>query len=102
LNINLNIKNERQDCKICTVCGRGITGRGKGEWRRLRWGYMVDGLHIPIQNRIIKPLAIALSGARECWLGRYDRHNVTNVQHKSNQNCHYEFPLYNEYILIIF
>jgi hypothetical protein len=26
--------------------------------------------------------------------------NGNNVPYKSNQNCHYEFPLYNEYILI--
>jgi hypothetical protein len=26
--------------------------------------------------------------------------DVTKVQYKSNQNCHYEFPLYNEYILV--
>jgi hypothetical protein len=26
--------------------------------------------------------------------------NVTNVQYKSNQNCHYESSPYNEYILI--
>jgi hypothetical protein len=25
--------------------------------------------------------------------------NVANVLHKSNQNCYYESPLYNEYIL---
>jgi hypothetical protein len=32
--------------------------------------------------------------------GRDDEGNVTNVQYKSNWNCHYESPLYNEYILI--
>jgi hypothetical protein len=26
--------------------------------------------------------------------------NVTNVQHESNWNFHYEIPLYHEYILI--
>jgi hypothetical protein len=26
--------------------------------------------------------------------------NVNNVQYKPNQNCHYESPLYNEYILV--
>jgi hypothetical protein len=29
-----------------------------------------------------------------------DGGDVTNVQYKSSQNCHYESPLYNEYILI--
>jgi hypothetical protein len=33
--------------------------------------------------------------------GRDDGSNVNNVQYKCNQNCHYESPLYNEYILII-
>jgi hypothetical protein len=32
--------------------------------------------------------------------GRDGGGNVTNVQYKSNQNCHYEFPLHNEYMLI--
>jgi hypothetical protein len=35
---------------------------GEGEWRKLRLGYMVYGLHILTQNRTKKPLAIALSG----------------------------------------
>jgi hypothetical protein len=36
------------------------------------------------------------------WGGGWERcgDNVNNVQYKSNQNCHYEFPPYNEYILI--
>jgi hypothetical protein len=32
--------------------------------------------------------------------GRDDEDNVNNVQYKSNWNCHYESPPYNEYILI--
>jgi hypothetical protein len=32
--------------------------------------------------------------------GRDDGRNVTNIQYKSNWNCHYEFLPYNEYILI--
>jgi hypothetical protein len=32
--------------------------------------------------------------------GSDDLGYVTNVQYKFNQNCHYESPLYNEYILI--
>jgi hypothetical protein len=57
LNIDLEINNKRQDCKIDSVVD--TCGRGEGEWRRLRWGSMVDGLHI--QNRTMKPLATALS-----------------------------------------
>jgi hypothetical protein len=56
LNIILNISNERQVCKICVW-------RGKGEWRRLRWGYVVDRLHILTWHRPKNPLAISLSGA---------------------------------------
>jgi hypothetical protein len=44
--------------------GDGNSGRGEGDWRRLRWGYMVDELHIPTWNRAKKPLAIALRGDR--------------------------------------
>jgi hypothetical protein len=61
---------------------------------------MVDGLHIPIWNRTKKPLATAPSGAGRGLRGRDDGGDVTNVQYKSNQNCHYESPLYNPYILI--
>jgi hypothetical protein len=62
-----------------------------------------DGLHIPIWNRIKKPLAIALSKVARGLRGNDDRDNVNNVQCKSNWNCHYEFrPPYSEYILINF
>jgi hypothetical protein len=33
-------------------------------------------------------------------MGRDDWGKVKNVQYKTNQNCYYESPLYNEYILI--
>jgi hypothetical protein len=60
--------------------GVGTTGgRGEGEGRRLRWWYIVAGLHIPICNRTKKPLAIAL-GLRV----RDDGGNVNNVQYKSD------------------
>jgi hypothetical protein len=82
LNINLNINNENQDVKICTVCVGGISGEGVKEGD-LRWWYTVDGLHIPIWNRTKKPLAIALSeGERRCG----------NVKYKSNQNYYYKSP----------
>jgi hypothetical protein len=61
---------------------------------------MVDGLHIPTWNRTKKSLAIASSGAGRGLRGRDDGGNETNIQYASNQNCHYESPLYNEYILI--
>jgi hypothetical protein len=60
LNIDFGINKERQDYKIGTV------GGDEGE-----------GLHIPTQNRMIKPLAIALHvavrglwGAGRRWWGR--------------------------------
>jgi hypothetical protein len=68
-NIYLNINNnKRQDCKIGTVWG-GTCGMGKCEWRRLRWGYMMDWHHMLIINRTKKPLAIALNGAGRDWGG---------------------------------
>jgi hypothetical protein len=90
LNINSNIKNKRQDCKIGTV--GGIRGMEEGEWRRLSWGYMVDGLHMPIWNRTNKSLAIALRGTGRELRGRDNGDDVTNVQYKLNKNCHYESP----------
>jgi hypothetical protein len=54
LNINLNNDNEKQDCKIGKIWGGYTIGRRVGEWRRLRWGYIVDGLHIPIWNKTEK------------------------------------------------
>jgi hypothetical protein len=48
-----------------------------------------------------EPLAIALSGAeRGLRLGETMRANVTNVQYKPNQNCHYDSSLYNTCFLI--
>jgi hypothetical protein len=105
LNINLNINNENQDCKIGTVCvgGEGGTsGKEEGEGKRLRWWYMIYELHIPIWNRAKKPFAIALSGVGRRAEGRDNGRNVNNVQYKSNWNCHYEYSLYNEYILLKF
>jgi hypothetical protein len=60
-NIDFGINNERQYYKTGTV-GEGACGR-----ERVNGGdedeNMVDGLHIHTQNRMMKPLAIALSGA---------------------------------------
>jgi hypothetical protein len=61
---------------------------------------MVDGLRRPIWNSIKSPLAIALSVVGRGLRGRDDGDNVNNVQCKCNWNSHYEYSLYNEYILI--
>jgi hypothetical protein len=62
LNIGFGINNERQDCKIDTVCIRKDTydsGRvNEGDEVR-KYGLHI---HIYIGNRTMKPLAIALSG----------------------------------------
>jgi hypothetical protein len=50
---------------------------------------MVDGLHIPIWSRTKKSLIIDLSGVGGVK-GERKWGNVTNVQYKSNQNCHFE------------
>jgi hypothetical protein len=71
-----------------------------GEWRRLKWGNIVDGLHILRQNRTMKLLAIPLSGVGRSWGGRDGGGEITNVQHKPIQNFHNESLLYNKYILI--
>jgi hypothetical protein len=54
---------------------------------------MIDELHIPVWNRTRKPLAIAFSGVGRGLKERDNGGNVTNVQYKSNRNCHYETPL---------
>jgi hypothetical protein len=101
LNIDLNISNKRQECRICTVCVlEGYLREREGEWRRLRWRNVVDGLHIPIWNRTKKCLAISLSGAGRGLSGRDGEGDLTNVQYKSTWNYHNESPLYNKYILI--
>jgi hypothetical protein len=61
---------------------------------------MTDGLHIPIQSRTKKPLAIVLNGVGRRSRGRNDGGDATNIQYKPNLNCHYESSLYNNYILI--
>jgi hypothetical protein len=89
LNINLKPNNEKQDRKIGIV--------GGVDWRKLRWQYMIDRLHITTWNRTKKLLAIALSGARRGLRVRDNEDNVTNVQYKSNQNCHYKLPIWQMY-----
>jgi hypothetical protein len=46
---------------------------------------MVDGLHI--QNRTMKPLAIALRGVGKRLRERYGGGDLINVQRKLTQNC---------------
>jgi hypothetical protein len=53
---------------------------------------MVDGLHTPVWNRMKKTFAIALNETQRQIRGREHGSNATNVQYKSNWNCHYEFP----------
>jgi hypothetical protein len=65
-----------------------VGGGGKDAWSRLRW----DRFHKPIWNRTKMPLAIALNGAGRGLRGRDNGGNVNNVQYKSNQYCHYEYP----------
>jgi hypothetical protein len=60
LNINLNINNEKQDCKIGIVWG-STNGSGEGKWRRLRWWYMV--YEIEQRNLLLKV------GQEEGWGG---------------------------------
>jgi hypothetical protein len=48
----------------------------------------------------MKPLAIALSGARRGLEEGDGKGDLTNVQCKAIQNCHNESPMYNESILI--
>jgi hypothetical protein len=62
---------------------------------------MVDQLLIPIRNKTKKPLVIQLFkwGGRGLKM-RDDGGDVTNIQYKSNRNCHSEVPLCNDYILI--
>jgi hypothetical protein len=59
----MNVNEEDMDCKIRTMYVELLVGGGEGEWRTLRWGYMVDGLQILIWSRTKKPFSIALSGA---------------------------------------
>jgi hypothetical protein len=64
-NIDLNISNESQDCKIGTVCVGGVLVGG-GRWmKEIKKGYMVDGLHILTWNGTKKPPGIVLSRGAE-------------------------------------
>jgi hypothetical protein len=87
----LNISNKGQDCKIGTVWGVKC-GRVKDEADAIR---LMDFIYLREIEQ--KPLAIALSGWGQEGDGGDD---LTNVQCKPIWNCHNEFPLYNEYILI--
>jgi hypothetical protein len=67
-----------------SVCGWGGTcGKEEGEWE----------LHIHIQNRTKKPLAIAISGVGRESRGRDGEGDLNNVQCKAIQNCQSESPV---------
>jgi hypothetical protein len=57
---------------------------------------MVDGLHILYE--IEETSCNCSSGMGRGLMRREDGGELTNVQYKPNQNFHYEFPWYNEYI----
>jgi hypothetical protein len=61
---------------------------------------MGDGLHILVQRRTKKPLAVVLSGVARESRGRDSGGDLTNVQYKPTWNYHNESSLYKEYILI--
>jgi hypothetical protein len=85
----------------CVCIGGSTSVTGEFEWRKLKWGYMDDGLHTLIWNETKRPLAITSSGAGRGLRGREHGGDLTYIQYKPNQNCHYESPpLYNEQILI--
>jgi hypothetical protein len=67
LNIHLNINNENHVCKIGRVCVVVLVGGG--DEMKLRWWYLVDELHIPLQNRTKKPFAITISDFGRSWGG---------------------------------
>jgi hypothetical protein len=53
---------------------------------------MVDSFYIHTQNRMMKPLAIALSGLGRGSRGEDSGGYLTNVQCKAIWNCHNESP----------
>jgi hypothetical protein len=69
-NMDVSINTKRQGYKIGTVWGE--VWEGQSEWRRLRRGYMVNGLHILIWNRTKKQLLYVWQGLGQGWDGRGD------------------------------
>jgi hypothetical protein len=57
-------------------------------------------LHIHIQNRMVKLLSIVVLGLVGGVEEENGGENLTNVHDKLIWNCHNEFPLYSENILI--
>jgi hypothetical protein len=90
LNIDLNINNKKQYCKIGTVCVEGVLVEGGGWRKEIKVRVYENGLHSPMWNKAKKPLAIALNGVWRELRGRDNGGNVNNVQYKSNGNCHYK------------
>jgi hypothetical protein len=52
------------------MCVEGVLVGGEGEQRTLRWGSVVDTLHILMWKKTMEPLAIALSEAGRGSSGR--------------------------------
>jgi hypothetical protein len=86
-------------CESCHTQGASnlptiVSNKGSQTWER------------ELSRRLVVLLRFLRSCPLKPWLPtRHSRngHNgddVTNVQYKSNRNCHYESPLYNEYFLI--
>jgi hypothetical protein len=94
LTLKLQVKDSTWNMSCCS--GR-TCGRREGEWRRWRWGNMVDRFCMHIWNKTMKHSAVVLSGGG--WGGRWWGWS-NYVQCKASQNCHNESPLHNEYMLI--
>jgi hypothetical protein len=87
LNIDFGIINERQDNVRGVPIGVGRVNEGdEGKRIWLNW------LHIHIQNKTMKPLAIALSGAGRGLQGGDGKGDLTNVHCKAIRNCQNECP----------
>jgi hypothetical protein len=84
---------------VCVV-GGSTNGSGESEWRRLKWGYMIDGYHLPIWNRTKQPLAVVFSGTEKRVEGQMLGAMKLMYNINPNGNCHFESPPYNDYIVI--
>jgi hypothetical protein len=87
LNINVNITNKRQDCKMGTVCG-ALVGGGMKEMEAREYGRWTSYTY---RHRTKKPLAIALSGAARGLRGS-DNGGDVMMYNVSNWNFRYESP----------
>jgi hypothetical protein len=83
LNVNSNINNENQDCKIITVCVGGYQWEeGEDEGKRSDYGiWLMDFIYLH-ERELKKPLAIALCGGGAVLRGRDNGGNENNAQYK--------------------